>query len=177
MELSPSATPHQPSLLPFHRGAVSRAEGSGLLSETLTVASRMPAVAVMDLAMSSPAQQPHHSVLPGLGLGRDAAGQASHRQRPRTNIGLLGSPEPPGSEDRKGGSEGLNLTPGVTQPAEQSQTQIQAPAQVQSQWDLDVADIHCVPTVCQRPGDYKLGSCQIRPPPRSELPRKQLWAL
>ena len=73
-----------------------------MLSDTPIIASKMPTVTVMDLAMSSPAQQPHPSFLQCVDRGRDIAGQVSHLQRHCGSITLLDSPGPQDYDEERG---------------------------------------------------------------------------
>lgn len=128
----------------------------------------MPAVIVMDLAVSSPAQQSHHGSIQRLGHDGNISGQASHHQQLCSSITLIGSPNPPQRDEEKWLGEVESYMWGHTA-VWQSQAQAQVSSQVQRYSGLELADVHCAPTVRKGTGYCKLNSCQMQPSPSSEL--------
>lgn len=122
----------------------------------------MPAVIVMDLAVSSPAQQSHCGSLQRLGHNGDISGQATHHQWLCSRVTHMGRPNPPRCDEEKWLREVKSHTRSHTA-GWPSQTPAWVSTQVQRCSDLKLAGVHRAPAVCKGPGIVKFTAARYSP--------------
>lgn len=118
--------------------------------------------------MSSPAQQPHHGSCQCLGHSEDVSGQASHHQQLCSSITLRGHTNPPQRDEEKWLRDVKPYTLGSRSWLAEPDSWLSL-YPIQRYPDLELADVHCTPTVCKRPAYCKVNSYQIQPSPSLEL--------